>query len=288
MTWLPDPDGRHQERWHDGAGFTGRVRDHGVENEDSLGTARPTDPTPMSAPPAAVTSGWSPAPAPAVIAPPPASFGSTPRVPVATTASSTPAMPPTAITSIPPAGFTPPPVSTPRSPTLSSDSATSRKGIPAALALATIIAACPMLVLLAGGLMAVAAGSDISSTSRSSSVSSWNYEDWNIQSSTTPSQDLGALGSGTTEAGVWMIVIGAAGLLLAIGMATGLNYCRVLTALWIAVVTLYLAGNLLDGATGEAFPYLAVILGTPTLGLIAMFTPTSNEVFTDPVRHPRW
>lgn len=35
--WQPDPSGRHQQRWHDGAHWSSAVRDHGVTNDDAAG-----------------------------------------------------------------------------------------------------------------------------------------------------------------------------------------------------------------------------------------------------------
>lgn len=78
-----------------------------------------------------------------------------------------------------------------------------------------------------------------------------------------------------------MAGIGSVGLILAIGMATGSNPCRVLTALWLIVLTTYFLSQVGDLVTSDTVPYLAVVFAPPIIALIAMFTPESNRVFQD-------
>jgi len=129
--------------------------------------------------------------------------------------------------------------------------------------------------------MALAAGLDISDASRSDTVQSWDYEEMGIESSTTPAQDILGAGTATTEAGMAMAGIGSVGLILAIGMATGSNPCRVLTALWLIALTTYFLSQVGDLVTSDTVPYLAVVFAPPIIALIAMFTPESNRVFQD-------
>ena len=283
MAWQSDPLGRHQERWIEAGVPSGRVRDYGVENTDTIGgrslvsvgagaaslaTAYENSThasVGVSLPSSSeVRFGGVGVDGTAILAPPPSSM-----TPMRTPATNS------ATRWAPAAGYTPPAV------TSRASSPIERRGISAGLALATVIAAFPMIVALAGGLMALAAGLDISDASRSDTVQSWDYEEMGIESSTTPAQDILGAGTATTEAGMAMAGIGSVGLILAIGMATGSNPCRVLTALWLIALTTYFLSQVGDLVTSDTVPYLAVVLAPPIIALIAMFTPESNRVFQD-------
>lgn len=240
--WQADPTGRHQERFHDGATWTARVRDHRVENQDNTGLAAVASPGVRSAP---------------IVRPGPSvsSVPTTARVP----------------TGPPPTGpmVGPPTSMAPLAGTMRTGgpSAAGRRGIPAMLAIAIVLAAFPAVLLVAVGSAAVMAGNDLSSASSDP----YSYDE-------TSDFDLGALGADTTERGVMVFAIGGAALVCVILAATGNNAGRAITAIWLVGAAIYLLSQLGDVPSGGE-KYAALFVVPPIFAVIGLFTPASSEVF---------
>lgn len=285
MTWLSDASGRHQERWHDGTGFTARVRDHGIENDDPIGADRPLAPPGIgaSSPTSYVVSPGLPAATPTASVP----IASVTPSPVAAASSSFggPATP----LAGPPTSFTPPAVAVSSSTSGSHEGGRRLDGIPASLALATIIAACPMLIALVIGAYALMAGVAANNASDDLYRSADSYE------YSSPSDDpfaftsadrrqlgggLGDLGDASTNSGLVMVAVGCVGLLLALGMARGSKPALFFTALWMIGGVIWMLVQLADSQpSGAEWIVVAPLLAPPVIALLALCTSSSQAVF---------
>ena len=279
MTWSSDSSGRHQERWHDGTGFTSRVRDHGIENDDPVGAERPVEPASIGAQASAAY----------LVSPGVPSGNPTTSVPSVTmTPPTTTSVPPYFGGSAlplagPPASLTPPPVAAAAASTY--DGERRFTGIPASLALATIIAACPMLIALVIGsyaLMAGAAANDASNDvySYQSSSSSGDPFDFTSADRQQLGGGLGDIGDAATNTGLIMVAVGSVGLLLALNMAQGGKAAMFVTALWMAGAVMWVLVQLADTQpTGSEWLVAAPLLVPPVIALLALCTTSSQAVF---------